>query len=101
MPMVKVAEVGQVAPGTGRVVEVGGRTIALYNVDGSFYALDDTCTHRGGPLGLGRLRGTIVTCPWHGMQFDVRTGCGVSDLSTPVRTYAVHVRAGDVLIDLA
>ena len=48
-----------------------GRVIALFNVDGTFYALDGVCPHQGGPLGQGTLEGCIVTCPWHGWQFDV------------------------------
>jgi nitrite reductase/ring-hydroxylating ferredoxin subunit len=54
--------------------EVGGKSIALFNVDGVFYAIDNTCTHRGGPLSEGVLDGKEVTCPWHGAVFDVTTG---------------------------
>ena len=71
---VKVAKSSDITPGQGKMVEVNGKKIALFNVAGSFYAIDDTCTHRGGPLSEGVLEGKKVTCPWHGAIFDVTTG---------------------------
>lgn len=97
--MTRVAAVRDVPPGTGRVVWARGRAIALFNVDGAFYALDNACTHRGGPLGAGRLDGTIVTCPWHANRFDVTTGRVVVGVQS-VTAYAVEVRGDDVLVDL-
>ena len=55
-------------------MQVSGRAVAIYNVDGNMHAIDGTCTHRGGPLGEGELAGNVVTCPWHGARFDVTTG---------------------------
>ncbi len=75
--LTKVAETMDVAPGTGKVVEVEGRSIALFNVAGTFYAIDNTCSHEGGPLGEGELAGEIVTCPWHGATFNVKTGAAI------------------------
>src|SRR5690349_13020773 len=71
---VKVARTGDIAPGEGKTVESGGKRIAIFNVDGTLYAIDDTCTHRGGPLSEGVVEGTKVTCPWHGAVFDVTSG---------------------------
>jgi nitrite reductase (NADH) small subunit len=71
---VKVAKTDEVAPGQGKMVEVSGKKIALFNVEGSFYGIDDTCTHRGGPLSGGVLDGKQVTCPWHGAIYDVTNG---------------------------
>jgi len=71
---VRVASLAEVPPGTGRQVQVSGRAVAIYNVDGTMHAIDGTCTHRGGPLGEGELVGNVVTCPWHGACFDVITG---------------------------
>jgi nitrite reductase (NADH) small subunit/3-phenylpropionate/trans-cinnamate dioxygenase ferredoxin subunit len=71
---VTVATIDQIPPGTGRTVEVRGVWIALFNVGGTFYAVDNTCPHAGGPLGEGRLTGEVVQCPWHGWSFNVRTG---------------------------
>ena len=71
---VTVAKVEEIPPGTGQTVEVHGVWIALFNVDGSFYAIDNTCPHAGGPLGEGHLDGRVVECPWHGWRFNVQTG---------------------------
>ncbi|HLW49228.1 MAG TPA: HD domain-containing protein [bacterium] len=97
--MTRVSGVHEVPPGTGRVIEIGGRAIALFNVGGTFYALDNTCTHRGGPLGAGRLDGNVVTCPWHGNRFDVTTGRVITGVQS-VTTYAVEVRGADILVEL-
>lgn len=64
----------EIGHGESRELVVLGRVIALYNVSGTFYALDGVCPHQGGPLGKGELCGQIVTCPWHGWQFDVTDG---------------------------
>lgn len=97
----KVAKRDEVPPGTGKVVEVSGRSIALFNVGGTFYALDNTCTHRGGPLGEGTLDGDTVTCPWHGAQFDVKSGT-VSRAPAPasVRSYTTRVEGDDVIVEI-
>jgi nitrite reductase/ring-hydroxylating ferredoxin subunit len=95
---VRVARVADVPPGTGAVVDINGRKLALFNVDGSFYALDNTCLHRGGPVGEGDLDGTIVTCPWHGFQYDVTTGRNVFDPEVGLRSFPVQVSDGDVLV---
>jgi len=95
---VRVASADGVPPGTGRVVTVNGRALALFNVDGTFYALDNTCLHRGGPVGEGDLDGTIVTCPWHGFQYDVTTGRNVFDPEVGLETFDVRVDGDDVLV---
>jgi nitrite reductase/ring-hydroxylating ferredoxin subunit len=98
---VTLAKAGDVAPGTGKVVEAEGQSIALFNVGGTFCAIDNTCTHRGGPLGEGTLAGEVVTCPWHGAKFNVRTG---EVLGPPapqgVRAFPVKVEGEDVLVEL-
>ncbi len=97
---VKVAEVEDVAPGSGILVELDGEPIALFNVDGTFYAIGDTCTHSGGPLSEGDLDGAVVTCPWHGAEFDVTTGEVTSPpASEPVPSYRVKVEGSDILIE--
>jgi len=93
----KACAVSDVAPGTAKLVAVDGTEIALFNVDGTFYALDNECPHRGGPLGEGDLEGCIVTCPWHAWQYDVRTGESITDDLTVAR-YDVKVEGGDVLV---
>ena len=94
---VKVAAVADVAPGSGTCVEACGKQIALFNVGGTFHALDGVCPHRGGPLGEGELEGNTVTCPWHAWQFDVTTGESLTDDSSVAR-YDVKVDGGDVLV---
>lgn len=69
-----LAKTADCPPGSALELVAAGRMIALYNVDGQFFALDGVCPHQGGPLGKGKLSGHTVTCPWHGWQFDVRTG---------------------------
>ncbi len=70
----KVASTADLAPGAAKCVEVAGKKIALFNLEGSFYAIDDTCTHRGGPLSEGEVSGEEVTCPWHGAIYNIKTG---------------------------
>ena len=96
---VKVAAVADVAPGSGACVEVNGKQLALFNVDGTFHVLDGVCPHRGGPLGEGELEGNTVTCPWHAWQFDVTTGESLTDDSS-VERFEVKVEGGDVLVGL-
>lgn len=96
---VKAAHTTDVPPGTGKCVEVNGKEIALFNLDGTFRAIDNTCIHRGGPLGEGEIDGNIVTCPWHGWQYDILTGKNVGDdAGAGVASYEVKVEGDDVLI---
>lgn len=93
-----VAKIGDVPEGEGRAVEVGGTSVALFKVDGNFHAIDNTCIHRGGPLGDGACIGTTVTCPWHGWQYDVVTGACHNSPGESVPTYEVRVEGEDVQI---
>jgi nitrite reductase/ring-hydroxylating ferredoxin subunit len=95
---VRVAGTGEVKPGQGIVAEVSGKTLAIFNVDGQFHAIDNTCLHRGGPLGEGELAGNVVTCPWHGWEFDVTTGECVKNPSAKVEVYQVKVEGTDVKV---
>ncbi len=97
----KVATTKSLSPGQGIAVEVGANKIALFNVAGIFYAIGDTCTHRGGPLSEGSLDGSTVTCPWHGANFDV---CSGKNLTPPapgeVPSYSVRVEGDDVEVEI-
>jgi nitrite reductase (NADH) small subunit len=97
---VKVAKTSDIAPGQAKAVDVGARRIALFNVEGTYHAIDDTCTHRGGPLSEGMIVGNEVTCPWHGAVFDVTTG---SVLGAPaprdVARYNVRVEGADIEVE--
>ena len=70
----KVAKTTDLEPGTATLVEIDGEKIALFNVGGEFCAIDNTCTHRGGPLAEGVIEGDVVTCPWHRATYNVKTG---------------------------
>lgn len=107
-----VADVDEIPPGVRKIVELSGRSIGVFNVGGQFYALRNRCPHQGGPLCEGRLfgaveaavpgevqlsrAGEILTCAWHGWEFDIRTGQSWCDPSRlRVRTYEVRVERGE------
>ena len=97
----RVATMSDIPQGQGTVVEVDGNEIAVFNVHGEFYAINNTCTHRGGPLGEGNLQGKVVTCPWHGAQFDVTTGQVVSPPApTDELSYPTMVEDGGVWVQV-
>jgi nitrite reductase (NADH) small subunit len=97
---VRVAATSEVAPGQCKVVTADGRQFALYNVGGRFYATDNTCLHRGGPLGEGMLEGQIVTCPWHAWTYDVTTGICPANPNIAATTFPVQVEGSDILIEI-
>ncbi len=99
MAWVKVARTQDLPSGRGRVVAVAGHTLALFNVDGAVYAIDNACPHRGGPLGEGDLDGRVVTCPWHAWRWDVTTGCHVNNPAVRVACFPVTVQGDDVLVE--
>ncbi|HKZ00704.1 MAG TPA: non-heme iron oxygenase ferredoxin subunit [Pyrinomonadaceae bacterium] len=98
---VNVAKTAEIAPGQAKMVEANDKKIALFNVDGSFYAIEDTCTHAGGPLSEGELDGPRVTCPWHRSIFNVTTG---EVLGPPagrgVTRYNTRVEGDDVGVEV-
>jgi len=95
---IKAARRGDIPEGSGKMIEAGGRTIALFHSDGQFYAIDNACKHRGGPLGEGEVYGTRVVCPWHGWEYDFSTGCSVDDPSMKLACFAVKVEGDDILV---
>ena len=97
---VRIAGVQDLKPGEAGEYVAGDRIVALFNVDGKFYSLDGICPHQGGPLGKGALSGCIVTCPWHGFQFDVTSGQHLTSRSLVHPTFAVKVEGGGVWVDL-
>jgi nitrite reductase (NADH) small subunit len=97
---IRVAAVSDVPPGTSKEVMADDQVVALFNADGTFYALDGVCPHAGGPLGEGTLRGTTVTCPWHGWQFDVKTGENCLNRKMTHKCFAVKVEGNDVVVEV-
>lgn len=100
MPLIKATSLSGLPPGSVTEVQSGDATYAVCNVDGNIYCLDGTCPHAGGPLGQGNVHGNYVVCPWHGWEYDCRTGLNESDEDIQLETYPVHIQNGDILIDV-
>lgn len=96
----KVLDKKDLPPGSAKAVQVSGKQVAIFHIEGKYYAIDDECTHAGGSLSEGEISGTIVTCPWHGATFDVTNG---QVLSAPafegVGSYKVHVVGEEIQIE--
>jgi nitrite reductase/ring-hydroxylating ferredoxin subunit len=94
--------VGQVAdfPPGGTMVEVGGRQVALFRMDDGWYALDNRCLHHGGPVCEGRIDNGVVTCPWHGWSYEIKTGTLVQDPRVGLSRHDVRLDGGEVSIRL-
>jgi len=101
MAFVRVTKAADVAPGQIREMQVQGTTIAVANVGGQFHAINNTCLHRGGPLGQGSLQGNVVTCPWHGWTFDVTSGKITHNQAGGVACYPVELRGEEVYVDIS
>lgn len=95
---VEVARVDQVPPGTSAVVTVVGKDVALFNVDGKIYAVEDSCLHQGLSLGTSKLDGKIVTCRGHGWRYDVTTGSTLHVPGYGVASYPVKVVDGKIMV---
>ena len=99
MAFVRAARKDDIPPGSIREFQVDGLTLAIANVGDKFYAVHNTCLHRGGPLGQGVVDGNVVTCPWHGWQYDVTTGKISQNPAVGVDCYRVEVRGEDIFVD--
>ena len=97
---IDVASVESLPPGHGRTVSASGAQIALYNLDGQFYAIDDVCPHAGGQLGEGTLANGSVVCPLHGWSFDLKTGICPTRPDRPVKTFPTRVWEGQVQVEV-
>jgi nitrite reductase (NADH) small subunit len=93
-----VGRVEDIPPGTIRAVAVDDQEIAIANVGGEFFATQQHCLHLQGPLGEGRLEGKTLSCPWHGWQYDVRTGKNEFDHAIQLQTFEVKVEGGEVKV---
>ena len=99
---VTVAKVGEIPEGGVKLVRVDDQPVAVFNVGGEYYAIDDLCTHDGGPLAEGRLEGDVIECPRHGARFNVRTGAVLClPAIAPVPTYAVRIEGDEIKIGWA
>jgi len=98
---VKLATMDELPPGGAKEVEYEGRVYAIFNIGGMLLAIDGICPHQGGPLAEGTVEGTIVTCPWHGWQFDLETGTMPSGSRIKQAVFEVKVEGQDVLVAVA
>jgi nitrite reductase/ring-hydroxylating ferredoxin subunit len=101
MTFIAVAKSGDVEQGKSICVQVARKRIALFNVEGNFYALDDYCPHKGAPLVDGYLSATEVTCPWHGASFELATGKGLlGPCGGGIESYPVRIIGDDIELDV-
>jgi nitrite reductase/ring-hydroxylating ferredoxin subunit len=97
---VRAAAVDEIPQGRGKLLRIRGREIALFNANGTFYAVKDSCPHQGVSLHRGSLEDAIVTCPGHAWRFDLRTGDSVNQPDIGVRCYRVEVRGTSVWVEV-
>ena len=97
---VKVAAASEIPPGQRLVVEAVGKQIAIFNVNGKLVACDNVCLHRGGPLGEGDIEEFLVTCPWHGWQYDLSTGECLMNPKAKITLYPVIVEADSICVEI-
>ena len=97
MPRITAGKADDIAPGRAVCIKHEGEGIAVFNIDGVYYACDDACPHAGGPLHMSFMSGTVVSCPWHGWTFDLAETGGPPD---GVRRFPVSVEAGEIVVDL-
>jgi nitrite reductase/ring-hydroxylating ferredoxin subunit len=96
---VKVATMAELPSGEAKLVEVNQKRIALFNVNGRYYAIDDVCPHRGAPLSEGELEGEAVVCPWHGAIFDLVTGeVKRYPAAVGIATYEIRLEGGEIAV---
>lgn len=95
---VTVAKTSEIAPGGRKIVEVRGIEIAVLNVNGTFYAVGNTCPHEGGPVGEGEIADGEITCPWHAWQFNIKTGACVTTEDEAIPTYPVKVEGDEIKV---
>jgi nitrite reductase/ring-hydroxylating ferredoxin subunit len=97
---VKIARVSDLPSGKAKNIEVKGAQVALYNVGGKIFATAGSCPHRGGPLGDGDLEAGTITCPWHGFQFDVRSGACLTNAALGLACHPVRTDGDDILVEV-
>ena len=98
---VKVGEVGELAPGEEKQIDLDGIEVALFNVEGEYYVIEDICSHDSAPLCHGKFTGEEITCPRHGARFNVKTGAALCmPAFEPIDTYEVKIKGNDLMIEV-
>ena len=100
MSTIKLCKTTDILPGKSKIFTVENNSVAVFNVDNKFHAIDNVCLHRGGPLGDGELNNNVVTCPWHGWNFNVETGDNANIHSLCLTKYDVKVNGEDIELTL-
>ena len=100
MAFQRAAKIKEIPPGQIREIPLNGKSVAVANVGGKLFAINSVCLHHGGPLGEGELDGTVVSCPWHGWQYDVTTGKVVQQPSDGVQCYLIELRGDEIFVDV-
>jgi nitrite reductase (NADH) small subunit len=100
MPFIRAARKQEIPVGTIREYQLDGKTIAIANVEGKLFAINNLCLHRGGPLAQGELQGRVVTCPWHGWTYDVETGKSTLNPVVGVDCYPIELRGDDIFVEV-
>lgn len=98
MRQVPVAQADELLPGQRKLVFVDGRSIVLFNIDGAIHAIENSCPHNGASLANGRLEGSILQCPAHGLRFDLAKPCEPGSRSLCLRKYPVREDDGSLLL---
>jgi 3-phenylpropionate/trans-cinnamate dioxygenase ferredoxin component len=99
--LIEIARLDQIQSGSGARFTIADKDVAVFNVDGTICVIADTCPHAGGSLGLGKLSGNTVTCPVHGMKFDVTTGCFAGTSSFGVAFYPAKVADEKIMVEVS
>lgn len=97
---IKAADIDQIPEGESYVVVLGGREIAIFNWKGKYYAVENSCPHRGGPVAEGELEDGIISCPWHAWPFDLRTGECKINSAAKLETFALKIEDGQLLVEM-
>lgn len=97
--LVAVARLAEIPPGSSKIVAFDGKSVAIFNVGGTLYAIVNACVHRGGPVGEGELDGTVITCPWHGWSYDITTGASEAPPGAKLAIYRVEVDGAEVKLE--
>ena len=100
MPIVKAGAAAALPPGAVAEIENNGITYAIGNAAGQLFCFDGICPHAGGPLGQGTLNGNMLVCPWHGWEFDCRSGVNDFDEDVQLQTFPIVVKDGEILVEL-
>jgi nitrite reductase/ring-hydroxylating ferredoxin subunit len=95
-----VAGVNEIPEGQGKIFDFNGNQIAIWKYAGNFYAFQNVCPHRGGPVGEGELEGSIITCPWHGWQFDLTTCTNPMNPAAKLTKYDLLIEGDEIKIAL-